>query len=64
MPVFGRVVTAMATPFTDDLSLDLDGAQTLAPTWSTTAPTTVLVNGTTGESPTLTRRGRWSCSRR
>ncbi|MEC9203634.1 MAG: dihydrodipicolinate synthase family protein, partial [Actinomycetota bacterium] len=29
-PRFGRVLTAMVTPFAEDGSLDLDGAATLA----------------------------------
>ena len=53
MPVFGRVVTAMATPFREDASLDLDGAQRLATHLVDHGTETVLVNGTTGESPTL-----------
>lgn len=32
IPTFGRVLTAMVTPFTPDGNLDLDGAQKLA-TW-------------------------------
>ncbi|MDX1658605.1 MAG: 4-hydroxy-tetrahydrodipicolinate synthase [Nitriliruptorales bacterium] len=53
MPVLGRVVTAMATPFTDDGGLDLDGAQRLATHLADHGTDTVLVGGTTGESPTL-----------
>jgi 4-hydroxy-tetrahydrodipicolinate synthase len=49
----GRVVTAMATPFTADLALDLDGVAALAEHLVVTGTETVLVNGTTGESPTL-----------
>lgn len=49
----GQVVTAMATPFTPDGRLDLDGAQQLAAHLIATGTTTALVNGTTGESPTL-----------
>lgn len=54
MPVLGRVVTAMATPFADDESLDLDGARRLATHLVDHGSETVLVAGTTGESPTLT----------
>ncbi len=49
----GRLVTAMATPFHDDGSLDLDGVQTLASHLVDHGTETVLVHGTTGESPTL-----------
>lgn len=54
MPTLGHVVTAMATPFTEDGGLDLDGAQELADHLITHGTETVLVCGTTGESPTLT----------
>ncbi|MEX0868110.1 MAG: 4-hydroxy-tetrahydrodipicolinate synthase [Nitriliruptoraceae bacterium] len=50
----GRVVTAMVTPFTADGSIDLDGAATLARHLVDSGSQTILVNGTTGESPTLT----------
>ncbi len=49
----GRVVTAMVTPFAADRALDLDGVAALAYHLVATGTETVLVNGTTGESPTL-----------
>ncbi|MEQ1785685.1 MAG: 4-hydroxy-tetrahydrodipicolinate synthase [Acidimicrobiales bacterium] len=53
-PRFGRVLTAMATPFHADGSLDLDGAARLAQ-WLVDHGTEALVlAGTTGEAPTLT----------
>ncbi len=53
---FGRVLTAMVTPFHDDGSLDLDGAQRLARHLTTEGGNDGLViAGTTGESPTLTQ---------
>ncbi|MEX2503788.1 MAG: dihydrodipicolinate synthase family protein, partial [Egicoccus sp.] len=55
----GAVVTAMVTPFTDDGDLDLDGAQRLARHLIETGTDTVLVNGTTGESPTLHGEAQW-----
>jgi 4-hydroxy-tetrahydrodipicolinate synthase len=56
----GRVVTAMATPFTDDgAKVDLDGAGRLARHLVDHGCDTVLVNGTTGESPTLAHADRW-----
>jgi 4-hydroxy-tetrahydrodipicolinate synthase len=55
----GRVVTAMVTPFDADGELDLDGAQRLAEHLVTSGTDTVLVNGTTGESPTLREDERW-----
>jgi 4-hydroxy-tetrahydrodipicolinate synthase len=59
MPVFGRVVTAMATPFTAEGSLDLDGTRRLATHLVEHGTDTVLVNGTTGESPTLEDAEVW-----
>ena len=52
---FGRVLTAMVTPFDADGSLDLDGAVKLA-TYLTTEGGNdgLIIAGTTGESPTLT----------
>jgi 4-hydroxy-tetrahydrodipicolinate synthase len=51
---FGRVLTAMATPFAEDGSLDLDGAQRLAQHLLESGTDTLVVAGTTGEAPTLT----------
>ncbi len=52
-PTLGRIVTAMATPFREDLSLDVEGARRLAAHLVDTGTETVLLSGTTGESPTL-----------
>lgn len=49
---FGRILTAMVTPFTGDGSLDLDGAQRLAAHLVDSGNDGLIVNGTTGESPT------------
>jgi 4-hydroxy-tetrahydrodipicolinate synthase len=49
---FGRVLTAMITPFTADGALDLDGAQRLAAHLVDAGNDGLVVNGTTGESPT------------
>ncbi len=51
---FGRVLTAMVTPFTQDGGLDLDGAQRLATYLVEHGNDGLVVNGTTGESPTTT----------
>jgi len=51
---FGSVVTAMVTPFRDDHSLDLDGAQRLAAHLLDHGSDALVVAGSTGESPTLT----------
>jgi 4-hydroxy-tetrahydrodipicolinate synthase len=52
-PPFGRLVTAMVTPFASDGSLDLDTAAALATYLVDKQRNDALViNGTTGESPT------------
>src|ERR671926_1586378 len=52
---FGRVVTAMVTPLTEDGSIDLAGAQELAAHLvDRQAHDGLVVFGTTGESPTIT----------
>lgn len=51
---FGRVLTAMITPFTADGALDLDGAQQLAVHLVDAGNDGLIINGTTGESPTTT----------
>jgi 4-hydroxy-tetrahydrodipicolinate synthase len=51
---FGRVATAMITPFKTDGSLDLDGAQKLASHLIDAGNDALVVSGTTGESPTTT----------
>ncbi len=55
---FGRVLTAMATPFSSDGNLDLDGAQRLARHLLDAGTDTLVVAGTTGESPVLTLEER------
>ncbi len=54
-PRFGRVLTAMITPFDTDGGLDLDGAATLARWLEEQGNDALVVAGTTGESPTLTQ---------
>ena len=49
---FGRVLAAMVTPFRADGSLDVDGAQRLASHLVDSGCDGLVVNGTTGESPT------------
>ncbi|MFI1093182.1 4-hydroxy-tetrahydrodipicolinate synthase [Streptomyces sp. NPDC020917] len=53
---FGRVLTAMVTPFTADGALDLDGARRLAAHLVDAGNDGLVVNGTTGESPTTSDR--------
>ena len=54
MARFGRVLTAMITPFDHDGALDLDGAAKLASWLVEQGNEGLVVAGTTGESPTLT----------
>jgi len=51
--VFGRLLTAMVTPFKDDGALDLPRAQELALHLLAQGTEGLLVCGTTGESPTV-----------
>src|SRR5438105_5988909 len=51
---FGSVLTAMVTPFREDHTLDLDGAQELAAYLLDHGTDSLVVAGSTGESPTLT----------
>ena len=60
MARFGRVVTAMVTPFNADGSLNLDGAQRLAKWLQDNGNDGLVVAGTTGESPVLTDDERLS----
>lgn len=54
-PPFGRVVTAMVTAFKDNLDLDLPRSQELALRLIEQGNDSLVVCGTTGESPTLTK---------
>ena len=49
---FGRLLTAMATAFTDDGAVDLDGTAAIANHLVAHGNEGVVVSGTTGESPT------------
>ena len=60
MARFGRVVTAMVTPFNNDGSLNLDGARRLAKWLQDNGNDGLVVAGTTGESPVLTDDERLS----
>jgi 4-hydroxy-tetrahydrodipicolinate synthase len=51
---FGRVLTAMITPFADDGSVDLDATARVAAHLADHGHDGVVVSGTTGESPTTT----------
>ncbi|WP_328994919.1 4-hydroxy-tetrahydrodipicolinate synthase [Kribbella sp. NBC_01245] len=51
-PPFGRVTTAMITPFRPDGSLDLDAAQKVATHLVDHGNDGLIISGTTGEAPT------------
>jgi 4-hydroxy-tetrahydrodipicolinate synthase len=51
--MFGRVITAMATPFDKDGALDLDRARALAEHLVANGSDGLVLAGSTGESPTL-----------
>ncbi|MFV0318114.1 MAG: 4-hydroxy-tetrahydrodipicolinate synthase [Microthrixaceae bacterium] len=53
-PRFGRVLTAMVTPFDDSGELDLGAASEVAQFLVETGSDGLVLAGTTGESPTLT----------
>jgi 4-hydroxy-tetrahydrodipicolinate synthase len=53
MPNFSGVITAMVTPFTDDGSVDLERARSLASYLVEHGSHGLVVTGTTGESATL-----------
>ncbi|MCL2757459.1 MAG: 4-hydroxy-tetrahydrodipicolinate synthase [Coriobacteriia bacterium] len=52
-PAFGRFITAMLTPFDTSLELDLNRAQELAVRLVDAGNDALIINGTTGESPTV-----------
>ncbi|MAT36956.1 MAG: 4-hydroxy-tetrahydrodipicolinate synthase [Acidimicrobiaceae bacterium] len=54
-PRFGRVITAMITPFNSDGSLDVQGACDLAQWLAEQGNNALVLAGTTGESPTITQ---------
>ena len=51
-PPFGRLTTAMITPFRPDGALDLDAAQKVATYLVDRGNDALIINGTTGEAPT------------
>lgn len=60
MPRFGRVLTAMVTPFDDNGTLDLDVARRLARHLQDNGNDGLVIAGTTGEAPVLTDDERLS----
>ncbi len=60
MARFGRVLTAMITPFDESGALDLDEARRLAQYLQDNGNDGLVISGTTGESPVLTDDERLS----
>lgn len=52
-PRFGRLITAMVTPFDDSLELDLNRTEEFVDRLIEGGNDALVVNGTTGESPTV-----------
>ncbi len=52
-PLFGRMIPAMVTPFDENRELDLDRAAQLAMRLVEGGADSLIINGTTGESPTV-----------
>lgn len=55
MSVFGQVVTAMVTPFDEELKLDLAATEKLVEHLIENGSDAIVVAGTTGEGPTLSK---------
>jgi 4-hydroxy-tetrahydrodipicolinate synthase len=53
---FGKVLTAMVTPFNEDMEVDYQRTQELVVRLIESGSDGVVVSGTTGESPTLTKK--------
>ncbi len=53
MAIFGRISTAMVTPFDDELRVDYKKLTNLVEHLITNGSDSIVVSGTTGESPTL-----------
>ena len=51
---WGRLITAMVTPFDDKLNVDYDKVVSLAKKLTNEGNTALVLTGTTGEAPTLT----------
>ena len=60
---FGNVLTAMVTPFKDDLSMDYAMAEKLAVHLCENGSDGLVLHGTTGESPTLTHEEEYELYR-
>lgn len=63
MAHFGSLVTAMVTPFDDQLQIDYGRTEQLIDHLLATGTTALVVSGTTGESPTLSAEEKLSLFR-
>jgi len=63
MKEWGRLLTAMVTPFDENLDVDYDKAVELAKKIIDDGSTAIVVVGTTGESPTLTSEEKYELFR-
>ncbi|MFA4843937.1 MAG: 4-hydroxy-tetrahydrodipicolinate synthase [Candidatus Margulisiibacteriota bacterium] len=63
MTDFGKVMTAMVTPFKADMSVDWPRAEELADFLVKNGSESLVVHGTTGESPTLTHEEEYELYR-
>jgi len=63
MTSFGNVLTAMVTPFKDDLSVDYAMAEKLAVHLCANGSDGLVLHGTTGESPTLSHEEEYELYR-
>ncbi|MBU0574010.1 MAG: 4-hydroxy-tetrahydrodipicolinate synthase [Candidatus Margulisbacteria bacterium] len=61
--MFGNLLTAMVTPFKEDLSVDYKKAEELAKYLVENGSEGIVVHGTTGESPTLTHEEEYELYR-
>ena len=59
MKDWGRLITAMITPFHEDLSVNYEMAVKLAKKLVKEGNTALVITGTTGEAPTLTREEKF-----
>ena len=64
MSQIGRVLTAMVTPFEENMRLDYQQSRTLASHLLASGSDGLVVSGTTGESPTLTTDENFDCFRK
>ena len=61
--MLGEVLTAIATPFAADGSVDLERFRALARHLVENGSDGLVVTGTTGEAPTLSDEERFACTR-